>query len=299
MLYYGVCAIVLAPFLGEVAFHPSRVPVGARATFGRAIAGFGAELEDVGIAAVDGAQLKAWFAVPRQGNGNAVILLHGVGDNREGMTGFAELFLSRGYSVLLPDSRAQGESGGAFPTYGVKERDDVRQWVDWLVLRQHPGCVYAMGESMGAAIVLQAIQQERRFCAVVAESAFASFREIAYIRVGQIFHTGTWLGRTALRPSVELAFLYARVTRGISLTDASPRMAVRNTSTPVLLIHGLADRNIPARQSEIIRSENPARVTLWEVPKADHCGAVAVAPEEFNRRVLGWLADHSRPVPAT
>ena len=44
------------------------------------------------------------------------------------MFGFAELFLSKGFAVLLPDSRGQGESGGDFPTYGVKETDDVHRF---------------------------------------------------------------------------------------------------------------------------------------------------------------------------
>jgi hypothetical protein len=104
------------------------------------------------------------------------------------MMGFAELFLSSGYAVLVPDSRAQGESGGEFPTYGLKESDDVHRWFKWLVM-QHSRCVFGMGESMGAAIVLQAVKTTP-FCAVVAESSFASFRQIAYLRVGQFFHVG-------------------------------------------------------------------------------------------------------------
>jgi hypothetical protein len=46
-------------------------------------------------------------------------------------------------------------------------------------------------------------------------------------------------------------------------------------------------------QSVIIRYHNPADITLWEVPRAGHCGAVSVAPEEFDSRVLGWFAGHS------
>jgi alpha/beta superfamily hydrolase len=87
------------------------------------------------------------------------------------MMGFAELFLSNGFVVLVPDSRAQGGSGGAFPTYGLKESGDVHRWFDWLVIQQHPKCVFGMGESMGAAVLLQSIEKENRFCAVIAESS--------------------------------------------------------------------------------------------------------------------------------
>jgi hypothetical protein len=46
-------------------------------------------------------------------------------------------------------------------------------------------------------------------------------------------------------------------------------------------------------QSVIIGYHNPADITLWEVPRAGHWGAVSVAPEEFDSRVLGWFAGHS------
>ena len=144
---------------------------------------------------------------PTPYNGNAVILFHGVGDNRQGMGAYAELLLANGYAVLLPDSRAQGASGGAFATYGIKEADDTGRWFDWLADADHSRCVFGMGESMGAAILLQALRVEPRFCAAVAESSFANFREIEYVRVGQFLRVGPWLGRIVLRPVVELAFL--------------------------------------------------------------------------------------------
>jgi len=151
--YLVLCAI-LAVFLGELAFRPLRMPLRGNQSARVVAARYGADLQDVSISARDGVQLRGWFASPSKRNGDAVILLHGVGDNREGMGGFAELFLSKGYAVLLPDSRGQGESGGQFPTYGVKEIGDVRRWFEWLAA-QRPRCIFGMGESMGAAILLQ------------------------------------------------------------------------------------------------------------------------------------------------
>ncbi len=298
VICYAVLCTILALFLGELAFHPQRVPVGKRQSAEAIAARFGAALQDVSITARDGSRLRGWFASPANANGDAVILLHGVGDNRHGMFGFAELFLSKGFSVLVPDSRGQGESGGEFPTYGVKEKDDVHRWFVWLTTQEHPQCVFGMGESMGAAILLQAIKSEHRFCAVVAESPFASFRQIAYLRVGQFVGTGAWLGRVILRPAVELAFLYGRITRRVNLTDASPENSVVGSRVPIFLIHGLADDNIPFQQSERIRAHNPDDITLWEVPGAGHCGAVDVAPHQFDSRVVGWFSAHNHQLAA-
>jgi uncharacterized protein len=289
---YAVFCAILAIFLGELAFRPQRVPVNERQSAEATAVRFGAALREVSVIASDGSHLQGWFARPAKADGDAVILLHGVGDNRQGMMGFAELFLSNGFTVLVPDSRAQGESEGDFPTYGLKESDDVHRWFDWLVMQQHSKCIFGMGESMGAAVLLQSIEKENRFCAVVAESSFASFRQIAYVRVGQFFHTGTWLGKVALRPAVELAFLYGKLTRGINLADASPERSVVGSRVPILLIHGLADDNIPFQQSERIRAHDPVGIVLWEVPLAGHCGAVNAGGQEFNTRVLGWFVSH-------
>jgi alpha-beta hydrolase superfamily lysophospholipase len=82
-----------------------------------------AGFENPAILAKDGAVLRAWSLLPHRGNGNSVILLHGLGDNRMGMIGYAELLLSHGYGILMPDSRAHGQSGGKVATYGLLERD--------------------------------------------------------------------------------------------------------------------------------------------------------------------------------
>ncbi len=293
VLGYALFCAILAILLGEMAFRPERVRVTQRQSFEVTATRFGANLQNVSVTASDGSHLQGWFASPANANGDAVVLLHGVGDNRQGMMGFAELFLSNGFAVLVPDSRAQGESGGEFPTYGLKESGDVQRWFNWLAMQQHPKCIFGMGESMGAAIVLQAVKTTP-FCAVVAESSFASFRQIAYVRVGQFLHTGPWLGRVALRPAVETAFLYGWLTRGVDLADASPERSVVGSRVPMLLIHGLADDNIPPQQSERIRAHNPAEIVLWSVPNAGHCGAVNTAGHEFDARVLNWLNSHDR-----
>jgi fermentation-respiration switch protein FrsA (DUF1100 family) len=197
--------------------------------------------------------------------------------------------------VLLPDARAHGLSGGDYPTYGLKESGDVQQWFRWLTTQQHTACVFGMGESMGGAILLQAIRTTP-LCAVVADSPYASFRQFAYIQFGQTFHTGRWLAKTLLRPAVEVGLLYGRLTRGVDLSQVSAEDSVARSTVPVLLIHGLADRYVPARQSEMIRSRNVRNVTLWEVPNAGHTDAFNVDGEEYTVRVLDWISAHHSPV---
>jgi hypothetical protein len=243
--------------------------------------------------AADGAILRAWNLRPARSNGRVVIVFHGVSDNRVSMNVYSEIFLRHGYSVLMPDARAHGASGGEMATYGLRESDDIRRWVDWVEASEHPACIYGFAESMGAAGLLQSLQSETRFCAVAAESPFSSFREIAYDRVGQFFHVGPWMGRTILRPVVMLSFLYAKWKYNLDFEQVSPGKAVASTKVPVLLIHGEVDGNIPIRHSKTIAAGNH-RVELWEVPGADHCGAIGVAAGEFEKRVVAWFEQNTR-----
>jgi hypothetical protein len=201
------------------------------------------------------------------------------------MTGYAQLLLAHGFSVLLPDARAHGVSGGPLATYGLVERNDIHQWLDFLNASDHPRCIFGFAESMGAAQLLQSLATHPHFCAVAAESPFATFREIAYDRMGQPFHLGPWVGRTIFRPLVEVAFLRARWKYHLDMQQVSPEDSAATATIPVLLIHGQLDSNIPVRHSRLIHARNP-NIRLWEVPATDHCGAISTAPQEFERRLL-------------
>jgi uncharacterized protein len=288
----GAIGVVAA----EGALHPQRMPLDSSATAQAQLCASRnhASLTEVSVRASDGVLLRGWSIRKSTGNGDTVVVLHGQGANREVMLWTADLLLRNGYSVLLPDARDHGESGGKIATYGVLETGDLRKWVDWLETSLAPHCIYGLGDSMGAAEILESTAKIPVFCAVVAESPFASFREAAYDRLGQGFRAGSWLGRTLLRPAVDFGLIYARFKYGVDLAEASPERAVAATRVPVLLIHGLADTNLPPRHSERIKARN-SNVVLWEPRFAGHCGASEAEPQEYQRRVMGWFKVHDRP----
>ena len=277
----------------EGALHPRRVPLtpSEREDASSVAARDHAVLTDIVIPADDSAILRAWSMRPLTGNGDGVILLHGQAANRANMLGNADMLLRHGYAVLLPDARAHGESGGPIATYGVIEASDVRRWYEWLHASLSPSCIDGLGDSMGAAELLRSLTAEPGFCAVVAESSFATFQEAAYDRLGQQFNTGPWLGKTLLRPAFWAGLAYVRLRYGVDLTQASPENAVAHSRVPVLLIHGLADTNLPPRHSETMKALSPS-VALWEPANAGHCEAFTTAPAEYESRVVGWFASH-------
>jgi uncharacterized protein len=133
-------------------------------------ASFGSDLQPVAIHAADGAELHAGYSLPEHQNGKAVILLHGIGDNRGGVAGYGQAFLNQGYRVLLPDS---GESGGTVATYGLLESDGIHRWVSWL--DGGATCVDGFGESMGAALLLESMRANPGFVRLWQSPPFPGF----------------------------------------------------------------------------------------------------------------------------
>ena len=237
----------------------------------------------ISIRAFDGVQLDNWFVRPEVPNGNCVIVLHGIGDSRQGSAGYASLFLDRGYSVLLPDSRGHGTSGGELVTYGLWEKYDVLNWAHWL-RQQNCQALYGLGESLGGSVLIQAAALGPDFHAIVAESPFADLRAIAESRIQQMVHFAPWL----LVPN---SMTFAKYRYGLDLRQVLTIESMRRTATPTLLIHGLQDSRTPYWHSQALAQAN-ARSILWLVPNAEHTGVYSAAPTEFRRRVLAWFAGH-------
>jgi len=294
-ILYLLASFLCGAFLAEFTVHLPRRPLRHQARAAAIIKEqYHTVLQDVEVTAVDGVVLRAWYVAPHNWNGETVTLLHGITDNREGVAGFAPMFLDTGYAVLIPDSRAHGESGGTLATYGVKERYDIEKWNEWLQQRS-TGCTYIFGESMGAAIGLQATEVVPILCAVAVESPFSTFREIAYDRMAGHTPFGTWFWRTGGRPLIEFALAYARLRYQVDLTAADPEAALKHSRVPALLIAGTADHNIPMRHSAELQRTSASHVQMWVVEGADHGGAVSVSHDEFRQRILNWFREHQRP----
>jgi uncharacterized protein len=249
-------------------------------------------------ATVDRASLEAWFAKPDDSRTKGcVLVMHGISDAKTGSAGFAPMFLAEGYSVLMPDIRSHGRSGGQILTYGIYEKQDVLDWASWLKTQQ-PHCerIYALGESLGASILIQAAAvQPPMFAAIVAECPFADLRNIGQYRVSQLIHQQmpgipNWLSKVAATSIVGGGLLYARARYGLELAEASPLTAMQKTRTPILLIHGLSDEKTPSEHSRRLAEVGRRSAILWLVPTAGHTAASSTAPGEFRRRVLARFA---------
>src|ERR1700678_3072908 len=282
-----VAAAIIGAQLSSVILHPGIHNPDRRQQTAEMLQRTGATKEDLEVTAQDGTILRGWKIRPKNPNGDWVLLYHGISDNRTGNLGHAEFLLDSGYSVVMMDSRAHGQSGGDMATYGWKERNDTRAIVAALYAGESVRHLYALGVSMGAAIALQSAAVEPRIDAVVAEDPFANLREVTYDYSG--LQWSPLLGKTLFRPASMTALYEVKKTGGFDPDDVSPEKAVKVRAFPILLICGTEDHRIPCRHAKAIYKAAIGTKELWIVQGAGHASALGHDPQEYEKRVIQFF----------
>ncbi len=257
---------------------------------------YGLQYERVSFQTVDALTLRGWFIPttslvgaseePRQGAGCATILVgHGYPFDKANILGHV-LFLHGRFNLLLFDFRYFGESGGAFTTAGLLETRDVEAAVEYLTQRGDidPTRIGAMGFSMSAAAFILARHPKIR--AIVADSPYATLEGLVERQFFFFPGPTKW-------PFVALTKLYARVLLGVKVTDAAPAETVRDLKTPLLLIHGDADSQIPVEHTRQIKANaDPQTTEVWIVEGADHGFAHAFTGDRYEVRIRRFFEKH-------
>src|ERR1700722_11634457 len=113
-------------------------------------AGFQAE-----VVAIPGRDhtIAGWW-VDNGAGSPVVLLLHAVRADRSSMVSRAKLLEAHGFSVLLIDLQAHGETPGEAITFGLRESKDVAAARDWIGRKAAGRRVGVIGCSLGGASVL-------------------------------------------------------------------------------------------------------------------------------------------------
>ena len=270
----GVVTFSLIVFpigFGYVVTHTARAVVPANE--------LGTAYEDVSFKTSDGLELKGWY-VPSK-NGAAVISFPG----RKGSQRPARLLARHGYGVLLFDRRGEGESEGEPNAFGWGGDTDVKAAIDFLQTRPDvdPDRIGGIGLSVGGEMMLEAASETDELKAVISEGAGArSYSDSMDQDTGDPVNTVLTAAATAVR--VGALTVFTNRSPAANLKDVVERIAPR----PILLI---AAPNSGAGE-ELNRGFYAAAgqpKALWEIPEAEHMGAIDERPAEYERRVVGFF----------
>jgi competence protein ComEC len=237
--------------------------------------------ETIETKAPDGVRLVGFWRSSAVAKAPTALLLHGFAEESHAMLGRAEALARRGWNVAVPDSRGRGLSGGHHLSFGGREADDLRTWLDALVPRIGPESpIVAWGRSMGAAVALRAASDEPRIAALVLEAPYTDLT----------LAVAAWL--TALRVPRFLArpmLLRAGRLAGVALDRPRPIDLAPKVRVPTLIICGTDDPITPPIIARLLADAFPQKAEWIEVAGAHHTDVFDRGGPELAERIAAFL----------
>lgn len=249
---------------------------------------FGRDRERITITSHDGLKLVAYYLPADVESDRIFLLMHGYRNNGLGdFSGLVKYYHELGYHLLVPHQRSHGESEGEYICYGVKERNDVKQWTEYLVGRFQGNCrIFLSGISMGAATVLMAagLSLPEQVKGIVADCGFTSPWDI----IGHVMKKECGLPRF---PFLYLTGSICRKRAGFGLRECSTLSVLKKNTIPVLFIHGGRDRFVPTEMSwkNYEACAAPRRILI--VDNAAHGTSHLVEPGLYRETVREFLQE--------
>jgi uncharacterized protein len=211
-----------------------------------------------------------------------MIALHGHRGARHHCVGIGAALWRRGANVLLFDHRGRGSSEGNLMSLGYFETLDALAAVGYALSRAPEVPLGLIGYSMGAAVAVMAAARNDRVGAVVADSPFASERELV---------------RSLLRR--QIGPLHPPV---VALTErllpydpgkVEPLGEVAKiTPHASLFVHGLLDETCEPNDSLRLYEAAGEPKELWLLEEAGHCDAYFADRAAYCERVGSFFEDH-------
>jgi len=240
-------------------------------------------VELVRISKDDGGLIHGWF-LKGSLNKAGILLLHGVRSDRREMLDRARFLFSVGYSVLLIDMQAHGETTGEYVTFGFRESIDAHLSVEYLRGRVRNKKVGVIGSSMGGAAALLG-DQPVSADAVVLEGVFGTLMQAVENRIA------IWLGSAGKLLS-PLLTMQLEPRLGIALESVSPVAAISKLCAPVLIISGAEDQHaLPSEAQAIYDAANQPK-SIWFIDGAAHQDLHRYDERSYEDRVLKFFAEY-------
>lgn len=236
--------------------------------------------QSVNFESASGADVHGWWC-PAKNSRGAVLLLPGIRANRLSMLDRARFLRRAGYSVLLIDFQATGETKGDRITFGRRESRDVIAAVNFIRSTEPASHIAIVGSSLGGVATLLATPP-LKVDALVLEAVYPT------IEIATRNRLENYIGPLA-RFGVPILLKQLHLRLGISPGDLRPIDHMASVDCPVFIISGAKDRNTRPEDTETLFSRAQLPRQLWFVPKAGHVDLHKAARAEYESRLLAFL----------
>jgi uncharacterized protein len=265
-----VALLVVAWFVGGA------LVASANRTIGKPPADFPATA--VQIESDSGATLAGWH-LPIPNSSATAILLHPIRGDRRSMLSRAKLLRAHGYSILLIDLQAHGESVGQHITMGHLEKHDVNAAVEFVRDLDANQKIAIIGSSLGGAATIFANPDVD---VIVLESVYPTVTEAVHnrikMRMGFLHHVVAPLLLVQLNPRL-----------GISPDQLCPIDGLRQIKCPILIASGNRDEHTTMDETNRIFeiANEPKKLVTFD--GAEHVDLLAHDPSKYENEIIGYV----------
>ncbi|MFL0267615.1 alpha/beta hydrolase [Candidatus Clostridium radicumherbarum] len=241
--------------------------------------------EDVSVGSRNNYRLYGTYLVNPTPTKNTIILLHDFSGSRYSSLKYIDMYLDKGFNVLIYDSRNHGKTGGSNITFGFAEKFDLDRWITWVAAKNKGGIIGVHGEGLGAATaLLQASLNEtsKRVSFYIADSSYSNLEQLFKLKLQENYN---------IRNPFIVKFLLFytekvnKYNNEFTFKEASPINYIKMISTPVLFIHGENDTNIPKAMSEALFNLKPAFKSIYIAPKAGYLESYKANEKEYKEKI--------------
>lgn len=237
--------------------------------------------------------LKAHLLIPEKSNGILIIACHGARSSGLGEFAFAaDYFYNSGFTVLMPEHRGCGISGGRFMGYGTHESEDTVLWLDYAKNR-FPGLdIFLLGVSMGAATVLMMSDKitKKDVKGIISDCAYTSAWDEFKYQLKTSFHLPAF-------PILHICDLLCRLFAHYSFKDAAPVKCVKHSAAPVLFIHGKNDDFVPFYMEKELYDACGSEKELLAVEGAVHARSYYCNSTLYEKTLNAFFDKYSSKFP--
>lgn len=192
----------------------------------------------------------------------------------------AKFLHNAGYSIVLLDHQAHGETPGEAITLGYLEKHDVEAAVAF-VRKRYPGeRIAVIGVSLGGASAL--LSSPLGINALILEAVYPTIEEAVHNRVA------AKLGPLAAIPT-EILLIQLKLRLGISRADLRPIDFISKVECPVFIISGLEDLHTTAQETKRMYEQAMQPKELWLIGGAAHQDLHRLTPDLYKEKVLAFL----------
>ena len=232
-----------------------------------------------------GATIHGWLIPGRKGAG-AIVLMHGIRASRLDLIERAGFLSRAGYTVLLFDFQAHGESKGEHITIGYLESRDAQAAVKFLRENIAGEKIGVIAISMGGAAAVLA-QPALDVDALVLEEVYPTIEQAVSNRLAA--NLGGWS-----RPFSSILTLQFKPRMGFSASELHPIDRVVQNKSPKFFIAGANDKYTTIEESNALFNAANGEKELWVVSGAGHQDFHSFAKSEYEQKVLSFFEHHLR-----